>query len=269
MFGVFRPRKRVLGSDFAGTVAEVGPGVTEFAVGDRVFGFRFGGMHAEYATVKADGAVLKTPDTLSDAEAAALPFGALSALEFLDAFARVKAGERVLVIGASGGVGAYAVQIARALGAEVTGVASAPRAEMVLGLGAERFVDYRETAPEALSGPYDVVFDTVGALGYPQSAHMLAPGGRFVPLNYGLADMGQVRQARRNGHEIVLKVNGDSKEGLARLVEMVAEGRLRPVIDRVYPFAAIRAAYEHVESRSRKGAVVLDLAPVRSMAAAA
>jgi NADPH:quinone reductase-like Zn-dependent oxidoreductase len=269
MFGLFRPRVNVLGSDFAGTVAEVGQGVTEFAVGDRVFGFQFGGMHADYATVKADGAVLKTPEGLSDTEAAAIPFGAISSLEFLDRFAGVKAGERVLVIGASGGVGAYAVQIARALGAEVTGVASASRAELVMGLGADRFVDYRETAVEDLSGPYDVIFDTVGAIAYPQAAHMLARGGRFVPLNFGVSDMGHNRQARRNGHKVILKVNGDTKESLARLVGWIAEGKLRPVIDRVYPFAAIREAYAHVESRSRKGAVVLDLAPVRAMAAAA
>jgi len=268
MFGVFRPRKPVLGSDFAGTVAELGEGVTEFAVGDRVFGFDFGGAHAEYATVKADGAVLKTPGALSDAEAAALPFGALSSLEFLDRFAGVKPGEKVLVVGASGGVGAYAVQIAKALGAEVTAVASAERSALVTELGADRFVDYRATPPETLSGPFDVVFDTVGALSYPRAAHMLAAGGRFVPLNFGVADMRQSRQARRNGHEIILKVNGDSKEALRRLTGMIAEGRLRPVIDRVYPFAAIREAYAHVESRSRKGAVVLDLAPVRAMAAA-
>src|SRR6056297_1975078 len=249
MFGVFRPRKPVLGSDFAGTVAELGEGVTEFAVGDRVFGFDFGGAHAEYATVKADGAVLKTPGALSDAEAAALPFGALSSLEFLDRFAGVKPG-------------------AKALGAEVTAVASAERSALVTELGADRFVDYRATPPETLSGPFDVVFDTVGALSYPRAAHMLAAGGRFVPLNFGVADMRQSRQARRNGHEIILKFNGDSKEALRRLTGMIAEGRLRPVIDRVYPFAAIREAYAHVESRSRKGAVVLDLAPVRAMAAA-
>lgn len=269
MFGLFRPRKTVLGSDFAGTVAEIAPGVTEFSVGDRVFGFSFGGMHADYATVRADGAVLKTPDTLTDTEAAALPFGALSALDFLDRFAGVKPGERVLVVGASGGVGAYAVQIAKVLGAEVTGIASGARRDLVAELGADAFVDYRATAPEDLSGPYDVIFDTVGALTYPKAAHMLARGGRFVPLNFGLADMGHARQARRNGHEIVLKVSADTRDALARLTGWIAEGRLRPVIDRVYPFGAIREAYAHVESRSRKGAVVLDLAPVRAMAAAA
>jgi NADPH:quinone reductase-like Zn-dependent oxidoreductase len=269
MFGLFRPRKKVLGSDFAGTVVELGEGVAEFADGDRVFGFHFGGAHAEFAVVRADGAVLKTPEGLSDTDAAALPFGALGALEFLDRFAGVQPGERVLIVGASGGVGAYAVQVAKALGAEVTGVASAVREDLVRDLGADHFIDYRETPPENLSGPYDVVFDTIGALSYPKAAPMLAHGGRFVPLNFGVTDMGHVRTARRNGHTVILKVNGDTKEGLARLTEMMSEGKLRPVVDRVYPFAAIREAYAHVESRSRKGAVVLDLAPVRAMAAAA
>lgn len=260
MFGIFRPRKPVLGSEFAGTVEEVGPAVTEFAPGDPVFGFRLGGAHAEYVKVRASGAVLKAPPGLDHAEAASLPFGGLCALEFLERFAEVKAGERVLVLGASGGVGVHAVQIARALGAEVTGVASAAREELVRGLGAARFVDYRKTPPESLTGPFDVIFDTVGALSYPAAAGMLAPGGRFVPLNFSLADVAQVRRARKNGHKVILKVNGDSKAGLARLSALVAQGRLRPVIDRVYPFAEIRAAHAHVESRSRKGAVVLRIA---------
>jgi NADPH:quinone reductase-like Zn-dependent oxidoreductase len=114
-----------------------------------------------------------------------------------------------------------------------------------------------------------VVFDTVGALTYPQAAHMLVPWRTLRAAELRVSDLGHSRQARRNGHKIILKVNGDSKEGLARLTAMIAEGKLRPVIDRVYPFAAIREAYAHVESRSRKGAVVLDLAPVRAMAAAA
>ncbi|MGP1357821.1 NAD(P)-dependent alcohol dehydrogenase, partial [Roseicyclus sp.] len=228
--------------------------------GDPVFGFRLGGAHAEYVKVRASGAVLKAPPGLDHAEAASLPFGGLCALEFLERFAEVKAGERVLVLGASGGVGVHAVQIARALGAEVTGVASAAREELVRGLGAARFVDYRKTPPESLTGPFDVIFDTVGALSYPAAAGMLAPGGRFVPLNFSLADVAQVRRARKNGHKVILKVNGDSKAGLARLSALVAQGRLRPVIDRVYPFAEIRAAHAHVESRSRKGAVVLRIA---------
>jgi NADPH:quinone reductase-like Zn-dependent oxidoreductase len=261
MFGIFRPRNPVRGSEYAGTVVETGAGVTEFAPGDRVFGFAWGGAHAEYLVAKADSAVVRTPARLSDAEAASLPFGGLASLEFLDRFAGVRAGERVLILGASGGVGAHAVQIAAALGAEVTGVASGARAELVRGLGAEAFVDYRKTDPKALSGPFDVIFDTVGALSYGDAAGMLAPGGRFVPLNFTIADMGDMRRARRNGHKVILKVNGDSKAGLQRLADMIEAGTLRPVIDRIYPFAAIRDAYAHVESRSRKGAVVLEIAP--------
>jgi NADPH:quinone reductase-like Zn-dependent oxidoreductase len=260
MFGLFRPRKPVLGSDYAGTVEALGPGVTGFSVGERVFGFRFGGAHAAFMTVRADGAVIRTPDMLSDAEAAALPFGGLCALEFLDRFASVQPGERVLVVGASGGVGAYAVQAARALGAIVTGVASAANLPLVESLGADHAIDYRATDPATLSGPYDVVFDTVGALDYPRAAPMLARGGRFVPLNFGLGDVWKGRRAGRNGHRQILNVNGDTKEGLERLVSMVAAGQLRPVIDRVYPFDEIRAAYTHVESRRRKGAIVLDIA---------
>lgn len=259
MFGILRPRKHVLGSDFAGTVEALGPGVTGFAVGDRVFGFRFGGAHAEFMTVKADGAVTKTPDSLTDTQAAALPFGGLCALEFLDRFAQVQPGERVLVVGASGGVGAYAVQVARALGAIVTGVASGESLPLVEGLGADHVVDYRRTDPATLSGPYDVVFDTVGALDYSRAAPMLADGGRFVPLNFGLGDVWKGRKAGRNGHAQILKVNGDTKEGMERLTSMIAAGQLRPVIDTVYPFDEIRAAYAKVETRRRKGAIVLEI----------
>lgn len=259
MFGLFRPRKPVLGSDYAGRVEAVGPDVSGFAVGDRVFGFQFGGAHAEFMIVKAEGAVTQTPETLTDQEAAALPFGGLCSLEFLDRFASVQPGERVLIVGASGGVGSYAVQVARALGAIVTGVASGGNRGVVEGLGADHFVDYRETDPADLTGPYDVVFDTVGVLDYASAAPMLAAGGRFVPLNFGLGDLWKGRRAKRNGHRQILKVNGDTREGLERLKEMIAGGQLRPVIDRVFPLAEIRAAYALVEGRRRTGAVVLEV----------
>ncbi|MBF9058112.1 zinc-binding dehydrogenase [Rhodobacterales bacterium HKCCSP123] len=263
MFGVFRPRRHVLGSDFAGTVEALGSGAAGFAVGDRVFGFQFGGAHAEYMIVKAGGAVTKTPDSLTDIEAAALPFGGLCALEFLDRFAKLQPGERVLIVGASGGVGAYAVQVARALGAIVTGVASGDSLPLVERLGADHVVDYRKTDPANLTGPYDVVFDTVGALDYASAAPMLARGGRFVPLNFGLGDVWKGRKSGRNGHAQILRVNGDTKEGMERLTSMIAAGQLRPVIDTVYPFDDIREAYAKVETRRRKGAVVLEVgAPV-------
>lgn len=269
MFGLFRPRNKVLGSDYAGIVEAVGAEVRGFAVGDRVFGFARSGAHAEYLVAEEDGPIVRTPDALDDAGAAALPFGGLAALEFLDRFAKVRAGERVLIVGASGGVGAYAVQIARALGAEVTAVASAGREDLVLSLGAGAFVDYRASDPASLSGPFDVVLDTIGRLSYAEVAPMLARGGRFVPLNFGLADLRAAGRAKRAGHRVILQVNGDSKAGLARLTELVAQGQIRPVIDRVYPFGAIREAHAHVEGRSRKGAVILQIRPSLASARAA
>lgn len=260
MFGMFRPRNPVLGSDFAGSVTEVGANVSDFAPGDRVFGFSSGGAHAEYLTIKAGGAVLRIPADLADSDAAALPFGGLCALAFLEQYGEVRRGERVLIVGASGGVGSYAVQIAKALGAEVIGVASGANAEFVHGLGADGFVDYRTTDIRALGTSYDVIFDTIGVLDYPAAASQLRVNGRFVPLNFGTGDFLHLRRARRAGHRIVLQVNRDTKTGLARLVDLMAAGKLRPIVDRVYRFADIRGAYEHVESRHRKGAVVLAVA---------
>lgn len=260
MFGLFRPRQPVLGGDYAGTVEALGEGVIGFAVGDRVFGFQFRGAHAEYRVVKASGAVVRTPETLSDPQAAALPFGGLGALEFLDRFARVQPGERVLIVGASGGVGAYAVQVARALGAVVTGVASGGNRRLVEGLGADHFVDYRAFDLACLAGPCDVIFDTVGVLDYPRAAPILANGGRFVPLNFAFGDVWKGLRAGRRGHRQVLKVNSDTREAMERLVAMIAAGQLRPVVDTIYPFAEIRAAYVKVETRHRRGAVVLQIA---------
>lgn len=265
MFGLRRPRNPVLGDDFAGTVAVVGADVTGFAPGDRVFGFAGGGAHAEYVVVPATGAVAPTPHDLTDEQAAALPFGGLAALAFLDRFARVQTGERVLVIGASGGVGAYAVQIARALRASVSAVASGAAMALVKDLGAQRVHDYRDGDPPVPDGGYDVILDTFGALDYARAAPMLAAGGRFVPLNFGLRDLWLGRRAKANGHRQILRVNGDTRAGLDRLSEMIAAGQLRPVIDRIYPFDAIRAAYAHVETRHRKGAVVLRMGPAASM----
>jgi NADPH:quinone reductase-like Zn-dependent oxidoreductase len=259
MFGLFRPRNPVLGSAFAGTVAGTGPDVRDFTPGQRVIGFAPGGAHADYLRIDATGAVIPIPDTLSDAEAAALPFGALSALDFLDRLAGLRAGERVLVLGASGGVGAYAVQIARALGAEVTGVASAAREALVRDLGATEFVDYRRTDLARIEGTFDVILDTIGVIAYRQAAPMLTKGGRFVPLNFGMRDLLATRAARRAGHRVILSVSKDTREGLIRLAEMIRAGTLRPVLDSTFPLAAIREAHARVETRHAAGAVVVTM----------
>jgi NADPH:quinone reductase-like Zn-dependent oxidoreductase len=265
--GFSGPRNQVLGGDFAGRVAAIGPGVADFAPGDRVFGFSVFGAHAEQVLVRADGAITRTPDSLTDTQAAALPFAGQCALEFLDRYACVTPGQRVLVVGATGGVGAMAVQVARVLGATVTGVCSAANLEFLRALGAETVLDYRQTDPACLTGPFDVVFDTIGRLRYADARRMLAPGGRFVPLNFGLRDGADMIGAFWAGHRVVLRVNADTKAGMERIAKLVNEGRIRPVIDAVLPFDAIREAHARVQSRHRRGSTIVVMQPEDAMAA--
>ncbi|PRY26289.1 NADPH:quinone reductase-like Zn-dependent oxidoreductase [Aliiruegeria haliotis] len=270
MFGLRRPRKPVLGGDFAGRIDAVGDGVTEFQPGDPVYGFSGIGAHAEYLVMDAGAAIVPRPASLSAREAAALPFGALAALVFLRDFAKLKPGERVLILGATGGVGAYAVQIARALGARVDGVTSAANAALARDLGAQTVLDYR-TEDFADSGQtWDVILDPVGVSTPSEARKALASDGRFVALNMDWATLFAALTNRfRRGPKVVIGVNGDRREDLDALTEMIAEGSLRPVIDEVFQLSQITEAHAKVESRHRAGAVVLDMtgqaeAPSRS-----
>jgi NADPH:quinone reductase-like Zn-dependent oxidoreductase len=267
--GVFRPRKKVLGTDFAGRVVKVGARVTRFAEGDRVFGFSGFGAHAEYLAISADGPVARIPDALTDAEAAALPWGALSALVFLRDHGKVGPGTRVLVVGASGGVGAYAVQIAKAMGAHVTGLASAANLDFVRGLGADAALDYRTTDVSAASAQWDVVLDTVRPADFAAMRRVLRPGGRYIPLNFGVRDMLTAPFTGRGGApRMITTVSGDSRETLKEIARMAAAGTLRPVIDSRFPLARAAEAHARVEGRNKRGAVLLEMTPMAALAAA-
>lgn len=258
--GLFRPRHPVLGGDFAGTVVATGPDVAQFQPGDRVFGFCGHGAHAQYLTIDQKGAVACTPESMTDIQAAALPFGGIAALSFLKDVAKLRAGQSVLIIGASGGVGSLGVQVAKDLGAEVTGVASGENLDFVRGLGADHVVDYRATDIPELTAKYDLVFDTFGAISFKDAKRILKRDGVFLPLNFGLPDVVRMLRAKLvGGPRMVLHVNPDRAEDVETLAEMVGRGVLTPVVDQVYPFMDIHAAYAHVETRHRKGAVVLDI----------
>ncbi len=259
MMGLFRPKHSVLGGDFAGDVAGLGEGVTNFRLGDPVFGFSQFGAHAEYLVMKADGAIARRPAGLSASGAAALPFGAICALDFLQRKADLKAGQKILILGASGGVGSYAVQIAKWLGADVTAVASGPNRDLVIGLGADHFIDYTHDDPASLPQEFDVVFDTIGALNFARARRILTAKGLFLPLNFGLKDVLPALLAR-TGPRMVLHVNEDRQEQVEAIAELVQNGHLKPVIDQIYPFRSIAEAYSHVESRRRRGAIILDVA---------
>ena len=270
MFGLFRPRNPVLGGVFSGVVNAVGAGVTEFEPGDNVFGFCVSGAHAETLVMPADGAISRKPAGLSHAEAAAVPFGARSALVFLRDFARIGAGDRLMVVGASGGVGAYAVQIARHMGAQVTGVASAGSADLIRSLGAVDVLDYKSADWPPHRGQWDAILDTVGASQFRQMRRNLSGQGIYVPLNFGLREAVQALwTGLHNGRKVRIGVNEDNKADLEEVVRLLETGALRPVVDRVLPFDRIREAYEAVETRHSRGAVVLDMSSSDRMRIAA
>lgn len=245
--GLFRPKKvRVLGFELSGEVEAVGEGVSRFAVGDGVFAFTgFGfGAHAEYRCLRASGGdpekhglVARKPANLTHEEAAAVPVGALTAQAFLRA-SGLKAGQSALIHGASGSVGTYAVQLAKALGAEVTGVCSAANVEMVRGLGADHVVDYTKEDVAAGGRRYDVVFDAAGKLPSSKARSLVAPGGKRVSVMSSA------------------KLEADD---LDRLVALLEAGKVRPVIDRRFPLEEIVRAHEYVEAGHKKGNVVVTM----------
>jgi NADPH:quinone reductase-like Zn-dependent oxidoreductase len=261
MLGLLRPRNPVLGMDFAGTVVATGAKVTRFRVGDRVFGATSPmrrGAHAEYLAVKESAAIIHTPPGLTDQQAAAIPFGGNSALAFIRDFGRLRPGQRVLVVGASGAVGSWAVQLARHLGADVTGVCSAPNLDLVRSLGAHRVVDYA-SGPIARAGDaYDLIFDTVGVTTFARCKEALADRGTYLPLNAGLREIGQaLLTSRGRGKRVKYAVSSNTRAGLEALVQLIEAGAVRPVVDRVYPMAQIVDAHRHVEGRHKRGSVVV------------
>jgi NADPH:quinone reductase-like Zn-dependent oxidoreductase len=260
--GPFRPRITVLGSQFAGVVAAVGEGVTGFSVGDDVWGATNAAMgaHAEYVVVAADGPIGLRPIGLSPTDAASLVDA--TAMAFLRDTGRVRRGERILINGASGAVGTAAVQLAVEAGAEVTAVCSAARLDLVRELGASRAYDYRDVDVTALPERFDVVFDVFGNLGYRRARRILTPTGRYlitVPTFGALAWHALTLGSRGRRSRIAftgLRPASVRRADLETTRALFERGRIRPVVDGVYPFAAARAAHEHV-ARGKAGHVIL------------
>jgi len=259
--GFRAPRKQVLGGDFSGRIVAVGAGVTDRKVGEDVFGFSGFGAHAEYLAMKASGPVVPKPAGLGHDQAAAVPFGALSALVFLRDFAKVSSGDRVLVVGGSGGVGVYAVQIARHLGATVDAVAGAQNAGFLRGLGARRTFDHASEDFTLGGGEWDVILDIAGTTRFAACKSVLAPDGRHVFLNIGLAEIVQALVTPLQGsRRVVIGTSGDTRDDLAVIATLLENGTIRPIIDSHYSLERIVEAHARVETRHKRGSVVVTVA---------
>jgi NADPH:quinone reductase-like Zn-dependent oxidoreductase len=263
MGGLRRPKSPLLGSDFAGTVEAVGKDVTDLEPGDDVFGGRTGAF-AEYVCSRMG--VAKKPANLTFEEAAALPVAALTALQGLRDEGRLRPGEKVLVNGASGGVGTFAVQIAKALGAEVTAVCSTRNVDQARSLGADHVVDYTREDFTRGARRYDLLFDNAGSRSWSACARVLAPRARLVlvgaPMgNHLLGPLGHIAgmllrslPSRRSAVFFVAKLN---RADLTTLRELVEAEKVRPVVDRRYELSEIADALRYMGEGHARGKVVV------------
>ena len=260
VFGITGPRKPILGTEFSGVIEQVGSDVSTYRPGEAVIGFPGAGFgaHAEFIAMPADGKLVRKPDTLSFAEAASIPFGASTAYDFLLNKAKMQAGDRILINGASGSVGSASVQIAKQFGAHVTAVCSSKNADLVHNLGADRVIDYRTENIVEDGVQYDMVIDTVGTLPWSRAQHAIRRGGKMVLIAGKTSDMffGGLK-ATIKGKKMVGGVATESREILEAVVDLAAQGILRPVIDRRYAFDDMQAAHAHVDTGRKKGNVVV------------
>jgi NADPH:quinone reductase-like Zn-dependent oxidoreductase len=266
--GIGRPREARLGADYAGVIDAVGAGVTGWRAGDEVFGIRTGAF-GEYLVARADGTLARKPANLDFAQAAALPVAALTALQALRDSGGLRPGQKVLVNGASGGVGTYAVQIAKAMGAEVTGVCSTRNVALVRELGADRVIDYTREDFAGEGAVYDLVVDMVGnrkpaavlAALRPEGAWVVVGGPSDGPWLGPVATMlGALAHAPIARQRIVPFLSLGNQADLETVARMAAAGRLRPVIDRRYPLPEVPQALDYVERGRARGKVVIEVA---------
>ncbi len=259
--GVLRPRKAIPGSYFSGVIEAVGAQAAGHAVGDAVFGCAGlrRGTYCEYTVLPAHCPVLTKPANLGFEAAAAVPLGGLNALHFLHR-ADVRPGERMLVNGAGGSIGAHVVQMAKAMGAEVTAVDAAHKEAFVRRMGADDFIDYRNERFYARAEQWDVIFSTVPSTPYGASVRALKPNGRYLIANPRLIDMLRAPlTTRRTDKTVIFAFARESKEGLTALREMIEAGTLRSIVDRAFPLAEAAEAHRMVESEARCGAIVLSI----------
>lgn len=262
VLGVSRPRQPILGTELAGEIELVGKDVKKFKTGDQVFAFSGASMgcHAEYKCMPEDGAVALKPANLTYDEAAAISFGGTTALNFFRR-GKLQSGEKVLVNGASGGVGTAAVQLAKHFGANVTGVCSTANVELVRSLGANHVIDYTKEDFTRNGETYDVIVDIAGTAPFSRSKGSLKEGGRLLLVLGALPDMLQIPWISLTSNKrVIAGPAAERAEDLRFLAKLAEAGEFKPVIGRRYPFEQIVEGHRYVDTGHKKGNVVITLA---------
>ncbi len=262
-FGLRKPNVKILGSEFAGEIAATGKDVKLFKEGDQVFGYlgQSMGAYAEYLRMPEDGVLTTKPTNMTYEEAAVVPMGAIMALYLLREKGNIQPGQKVLVNGASGGIGSAAVQIAKSFGAEVTGVCSTPRLEFVKSLGADKVIDYTQEDFTQSGETYDLIFDILGKGSFSRAKNSLTPNGRYLFASFKMKQLLQMLWTTITGSskKVICALAPGSTEDLIAVKELIEAEKLKSIIDRRYPLEQAAEAHRYVETGQKKGNVVITL----------
>ncbi len=263
MFGIRKPRKKILGNEFAGEIEAVGKDVKRFKEGDQVFGYRGESMgaYAEHLCMPEKGLVAPKPANMTYEEAAVVPYGALMALKILRKV-NIQSGQKVLVNGASGGIGSAAVQLAKHhFGAEVTGVCGTPRLEFVKSLGADKVIDYTKEDFTQSGESYDIIFDILGKSSFSRCKGSLKRDGRYLLASFKTRQIFQMLGTKIIGRKKVICALAFPKaEDLIFIKELIEAGKIKAIIDRRFPLDQASEAHLYVEKGQKKGHIVITVA---------
>ena len=266
VFGFRRPKVNILGSEFSGEVEATGAQVTRFKPGDQVYGYlgpRMG-AYAEYVCISETGVLALKPANMTHEQAAAVPYGAIMATSLLRR-ANVQPGQKVLINGASGGLGSAAVQLAKHYGAAVTGVCGAPRAGYVKALGADRVIDYASEDFTLNGETYDLIFDVLGKSSLPQVSGSLKPDGVLLLASFKTKHLLQMLRTKMAGSQkVICALASEKPEDLEFVRELVEAGQFKSIVDRVFPLEQAAEAHRYAESGRKQGAVVVTVGPIRN-----
>lgn len=267
-FGITKPKKhkQILGQELAGEIEAFGKDVTRFKKGDKVFAVTGAGFgaYAEYRCMPEDGKLAIMPANMSYEEAATIPTGGFNALHFLRT-ADIRSGQKILIYGAAGSIGTLAIQLAKHFGAEVTGLDSTAKLDMLRSIGADHVIDYTKEDFSRSGVTYDVIFDVVGKSPYSRSTRSLAKNGVYLLANPGLPQMLRgLWTSLTSGKKVVMGLAGESVEDLIFFRELIEAGTLKTVIDKRYPLEQMADAHRYVESGQKAGNVVINVAPVNN-----